>query len=69
MKSHDFAAQLLKLPNMDLMILDGSNGGGEPRDLNLGPSRQIITEANAKEGADCEDKVGKEVLVIGYGFY
>lgn len=69
MKSHDLAAYFLKNPNMDVMILDGFNGGGEPRDLNLGPSPHTITEKNAKEGADCEGKVGKEVLVIGFGCY
>lgn len=56
-------------PETEVMILDGFNGGGEPREINLGPTLQTITEENADNGADCEGKVGKKVLVIGYGCY
>ena len=53
----------------EVMILDGFNGGGEPREINLGPMKQKITKKNAKEGADCEGKVGNTVAIMGYGFY
>lgn len=56
-------------PTVEVMILDGFNGGGEPREINLGPHPQVITKENANNGADCEGKVDKEVLVIGYGCY
>ncbi len=56
-------------PSTEVMILDGFNGGGDPREINLGPSERVITEQNAKDGADCEGKVGETVVVLGYGSY
>jgi hypothetical protein len=62
--------ELMDVPlNTEVMILDGFNGGGEPREINLGPSLRKITKKNAQESADCENKVGNTVLVIGYGCY
>lgn len=52
-----------------IMILDSFNGGGVPREINLGPSKHKVTKAEAGEAADCEDLVGKHVVVIGYGCY
>jgi len=52
-----------------IMILDGFNGGGEPRDINLGPSEREITDQNAADGADCEGRQGESVVVMGYGCY
>lgn len=69
MKAQELADILLKDPTLEVMILDGFNGGGEPRDINLGPTEQVITQDNADEGADCEGKVGQKVLIIGYGCY
>ncbi len=70
MKAKDLAARLMKNPDMEIMILDGFNGGGEPRTINSGPKKHKITQENINEGADCEDfLVGKEVLVMGYGSY
>ena len=69
MKAHELAKTLLAGPDKDIMILDGFNGGGIPRTINLGPCDQTITEADANEAADCEGSIGKEVLVIGYGCY
>jgi hypothetical protein len=59
----------METPDLDIMILDGFNGGGEPREINLGPCLRTITQQNANGGADCESKVGKEVRVIGFGSY
>lgn len=56
-------------PKTEVMIRDGFNGGGVPREINSGPRFYIITEADAEETADCEDKVGCQVVVIGFGSY
>ena len=53
----------------EIMILDGWNGGGVPRTINLGPVVRTITEADADESADCEDRVGQRVVCLGYGCY
>lgn len=56
-------------PEMEVMILDIPNGGGCPRVLNLGPVSHEISEQNAEEAADCEERVGEKVIVMGYGCY
>lgn len=53
----------------EVMILDGFNGGGCPRTINIGPCKRKISEENANDSADCEGKIGKDVIVIGYGCY
>jgi hypothetical protein len=40
MKAHELAKTLLAGPDKDIMILDGFNGGGIPRTINLGPCDQ-----------------------------
>lgn len=70
MKASDLIARLTKLdPSAEVMILDGHNGGGEPREINLGPSQRVITQANADDGADCEGRVGETIFTLGYGCY
>lgn len=56
-------------PNAEVMILDGHNGAGAPREINMGPTVRVISQADADDGADCEGKVGKSVVVMGYGCY
>lgn len=56
-------------PNAEVMILDGHNSGGAPREINMGPTVRVISQADADDGADCEGKVGKSVVVMGYGCY
>lgn len=56
-------------PNMQVMILDGFNGGGSPREINSGPRQHVVTDADADETADCEDIVGQTVVIVGYGSY
>lgn len=56
-------------PDTEIMVLDGFNGGGLPRTINLGPMSRQITSDYAREVADCEGLVGKDVLVVGYGCY
>jgi hypothetical protein len=53
----------------EIMILDGFNGGGEPREINLGPTTVVITRSNANAAADCEELVGQKVIILGYGCY
>lgn len=54
--------------NTQVMILDGYNGGGYPREINL-KSTHTISEQDAADTADCEDIVDTEVIVLGYGCY
>lgn len=68
------AAQLISRlsqipPDTEVMILDGFNGGGDPREINFGPVTRKITNANAEDTADCEGKIGNTVVLIGYGCY
>lgn len=56
-------------PDRIVMILDGFNGSGEPREINF-QSNKRITESNVKNGADCcEELLGQVVTVLGYRFY
>lgn len=70
MTNKDLIARLAALdPNAEVMILDGPNGSGSPRDLNLGPTTRTITEADAEETSDCEERVGEEVIILGFACY
>lgn len=70
MKIKELMERLSRLnPETDIMIMDGSNGGGAPRDLNLGPCEHTITEEDADDVADCEERVGEIVIVMGFGCY
>lgn len=62
-------AKRKELGDVEVMVLDSFNGGGHPRTLNLGPSVRTLTEANAEDNGDCEDRVGEKVLVVGFGSY
>ncbi len=71
MKARELIKRLQQLAdqNMEIMILDGFNGGGTPREINLGPSPHMITAKDADEAADCEMLVGELVYVLGFGSY
>lgn len=56
-------------PDTQVMILDGFNGGGTLREINLGPVFRVVSPADAKETADCEELVGKCVAALGFGYY
>lgn len=56
-------------PSMEVMVLDGFNGGGSPRTINLGPSLHAITEKYADMSGDCEGRVGEQIVRMGYGSY
>jgi hypothetical protein len=53
----------------EVMILDGFNGGGQPREINIGPTERVITTDNAGHCFDCEHLLGAEVIVLGFGSY
>lgn len=66
----ELIARLSKLdPNMEVMILDSHNGGGCHRELNFGPTVQTITDRDAEETADCEERSGESVVTLGFGCY
>ena len=56
-------------PKFEIMILDGFNGGGSPREINLGPNELIINKTDCEQACDCEDREGEKVVIIGYGCY
>lgn len=67
-------AELIKVlgnypSDMEVMVLDSHNGGGTPRTVNLGPNERTLSAENAEDAADCEDRVGERVVVLGYGCY
>ena len=53
----------------EIMIMDGFNGGGCPREINLGPTYHKIGQKEEDECSDCEDIVDKVIVVMGYGCY
>lgn len=70
MLASELIERLRQLPaDRQVMILDGFNGGGVPREINLGPTERLITAEHAEEAADCEDIVGSTVAIIGFGCY
>lgn len=71
MKVKDLITKLSTLnPEMEIMILDGFNGGGYPRTINIGPMAENITEACVANCADCEEVgLGVEVYTMGFGCY
>jgi hypothetical protein len=57
-------------PDANVMIQDGENGGGHPRAINLGPYwGKVVTDSDSANCADCEDLVGQQVVVLGFGCY
>ena len=56
-------------PDMEIMILDGFNGSGVPREINVHPRIHRISNQDAESTADCEDKIGEHVAVVGFGSY
>lgn len=69
MKAKKLAEILLKNPDMEIMILDGFNGGGELRTINLLPYPRLVTQKDLDQSSDCDGLVGETVLRMGYGFY
>ena len=69
MKVSDLISLLSELSqDAEVMILDGFNGGGFPREINMFGDREIAAE-DVEECCDCEGKVGQTVILLGYGSY
>lgn len=56
-------------PNKELMVLDGFNGGGVPREINLGPRVQEVSESDGDSTCDCDGMIGQSIVCIGFGSY
>ena len=74
MNVRELIEELQELPqDLEIAILDGSNGGGHPREINYGP---IVYDPkdwpNNKENADygdIETNDGGVIVQMGYGCY
>lgn len=77
MKVADLIKELSALdPNMEVAILDGFNGGGQPRCINFGPTtwdKETLEEMaefdDLPDYSDLSVKEGTEIVVMGYGCY
>jgi hypothetical protein len=69
MRSHALAMKLLDRSDVEVMILDGFNASGTPRTINYGPYYLRIEKEDAEASADCEGRVGENIVVVGYGCY
>jgi hypothetical protein len=71
MKIKDLISELNKFDQEDeVMILDGYNGGGNPREINFGPKQISIKEDFIENCADCEEfDVNSKVVILGFGCY
>lgn len=77
MKVRDLIAKLEKLdPDLEIAILDGFNGGGEPRTINFGPThwnKDRLAEMKKfnipPDYSDLDVEDGTEIVVMGYGCY
>lgn len=57
-------------PNLEVAILDGFNGGGQPRTINLGPQvDKTETMYNRRDYADIETEQDAPIVIMGYGCY
>ena len=70
MKVKDLIKRLGKFdPNMEIMMLDGYNGGGYLRHINFGPIIQAIGKKDSEDNDDCEGREGEKIVSLGYGCY
>lgn len=66
----ELIAKLAKYPDdTDIMLLDGENGAGHPREISIGPYEHTINEGNENWTFDCENRTGQKVVVLGFGSY
>lgn len=71
MKVRDLIERLQRVdPDFEVMILDGANGGGVPRAINLGPTERTVTPDDLDATDDVDGiELGAAVVVLGYGCY
>lgn len=71
MTNEELIARLQELPlKSEVTILDGFNGGGQPRTINLGPF--LADPADYEESLDYDDiesPKGTKIILMGYGCY
>ncbi len=74
MKVRELIDRLSKFdPDIEVSILDGNNGGGQPRTINLGPlvydpkKWPRCTEGN--DFSDIDTPQGEPIIQMGYGCY
>ncbi|HWY35595.1 MAG TPA: hypothetical protein VNX68_13190 [Nitrosopumilaceae archaeon] len=67
----DLIEHLQQFPDdsLEVMILDGFNGGGRKRTINYMPPIEKIQEHGDDTGADCDGRDGEQVVVLGFGCY
>ena len=73
----ELITQLQKFdPTLEVAILDGFNGGGHPRTINLGPcidgdahSLDVVGHKSDLDYSDLETYQGNAIVVMGYGCY
>ena len=77
MKVKELLKQLSKLdPEMEIAILDGFNGGGQPRCINFGPTvwdtdtlEEMAEFDMIPDYSDLDVNEGMPIAVMGYGCY
>lgn len=77
MKVKDIISELSSLdPDMEIAILDGFNGGGQPRTINFGPTvwdHEDLEEMSefdmTPDYSDLGVPGGTPIVVMGYGCY
>jgi len=77
MKVKDLIEKLSRFnPEMEVVILDGFNGGGDPRTINFGPYVWDQKELNERKEwnispdySDLNVTNGTPIVVMGYGCY
>ena len=65
MTSHELARKLLSGPDLEVAIIDGFNGGGEPRTINYGP---LVRDVTIECTDDIDTKAGN-IVAMGFGCY
>jgi hypothetical protein len=53
----------------EIMIMDGFDGGGTPREINLLKASLFIEEDWVDHCNDCDGLLNEDVAVMGYGCY
>lgn len=69
MKAHELAKKLLSMPNHEVTILDGFNGGGDPRTINIGPTKRDLSEPNMNYDTDDIETQSGDIIILGFGCY
>ncbi len=69
MTAHELAQRRLSGPNIEVAILDGFNGGGDPRSVNMGPAVRDVNKAHQSMNTEDIDTESGDIVVLGFGCY